>query len=68
MLDLIGLGKDYDGKSAVQDLHLHLCEGEIYGLLGPNGAGKSTTILMALGLLQPTRGEVRLFEIGRAHV
>jgi ABC-type multidrug transport system ATPase subunit len=34
--------------------------GELYGFLGPNGAGKTTTIRMALGLIFPTDGEVRV--------
>ncbi len=34
--------------------------GELYGFLGPNGAGKTTTIRMALGLIFPTGGEVRV--------
>lgn len=34
--------------------------GELFGFLGPNGAGKTTTIRVALGLIFPTRGEVRV--------
>lgn len=61
MLVTKGLGKDYGGKPVVNNLAICIEEGEIYGFLGPNGAGKTTTILMILGLLKPTRGEVRLF-------
>ena len=43
---------------AVNDLSLHLYEGEIYGLLGPNGAGKTTTLRMLSSLIAPTSGKV----------
>ena len=46
---------------ALQDLNLEIAPGEIYGLLGPNGSGKSTTLKIILGLIQPTRGGVRVF-------
>lgn len=36
-------------------------EGEIVGFLGPNGAGKTTTIQMLLGLLEPTKGTIKIF-------
>lgn len=45
----------------VMDLSLAIREGEIFGLLGLNGAGKTTALKLLLGLLFPTRGEVRLF-------
>lgn len=45
----------------VEDLDLVVAEGEVLGLLGLNGSGKTTTMKLALGLLFPTRGEVRLF-------
>lgn len=61
MIETKGLTKEYDGKPVVNDLNIHVREGEIYGFLGPNGAGKSTTIFMILGLIPPTKGEVRLF-------
>jgi ABC-2 type transport system ATP-binding protein len=46
---------------ALQHLNLDIAPGEIYGLLGPNGSGKSTTLKIILGLIQPTRGTVRIF-------
>ena len=55
-----GLAKHYDGVQAVRSLDLTINDGEIFGLLGPNGSGKTTTILMLLGLTEPTAGEVRI--------
>ena len=52
------LTKVYDNEYAVDHLSLSINKGEIFGLLGPNGAGKSTTILMTLGLSEPTSGTV----------
>lgn len=57
MIKTTNLVKAYNGKNVVGDLNLTIENGEVYGLLGPNGAGKSTTILMLLGLIQPTSGE-----------
>src|SRR5690554_6732028 len=61
MIETVGLTKRYGDLTAVADLNLQVGQGEIYGFLGPNGAGKTTTIMMLLGLLAPTEGEVRLF-------
>ncbi len=55
------LTKVYKDTKAVDNLSLHIKEGEIYGLLGPNGAGKTTTILMMLGLTEPTAGYVKVY-------
>ncbi len=64
MEDLIrceGLCKEYAGTKALDGLSLSVSSGEIVGLLGPNGAGKTTAIHLFLGLLSPTRGQVRVF-------
>lgn len=61
MIRTQNLTKKYNGFKAVNNLSLEVKEGEIYGFLGPNGAGKTTTILMLLGILKPTRGEIYLF-------
>jgi ABC-2 type transport system ATP-binding protein len=54
------LTKTYGEHTAVNRLSLTINRGEIFGLLGPNGAGKSTTILMMLGLTEPTSGSVHV--------
>ncbi|MGN7723476.1 ABC transporter ATP-binding protein [Chitinophaga sp. 22620] len=60
IIETHGLTKYYGSLKAVDNLHLSIGKGEIFGLLGPNGAGKSTTILMLLGLTEPTSGEARI--------
>ena len=60
-VELIDLTKRYGAYTAVDALNLEIKKGEVFGLLGPNGAGKSTTILMMLGLAEPTSGQVSVF-------
>jgi len=50
------LSKIYGNQVAVNDLTFTIQEGEIFGFLGPNGSGKTTTLLMLLGLTEPTKG------------
>jgi len=60
IIELESLTKKYGEFAAVDHLDLSIRKGEIFGLLGPNGAGKSTTILMMLGLTEPTSGRVKV--------
>jgi ABC-2 type transport system ATP-binding protein len=60
IIELASLTKKYGTFTAVDHLDLAVRKGEIFGLLGPNGAGKSTTILMMLGLTEPTSGLARV--------
>lgn len=62
-IELDGLSKVYRGGQGVRDLRLTVEEGEVFGFIGPNGAGKSTTIRTLLGLLRPTGGGARIFEV-----
>nr|QNO53544.1 vitamin B12 import ATP-binding protein BtuD [Methanosarcinales archaeon ANME-1 ERB6] len=63
MIKTENLTKVYNGKKAVDDLNLEIAEGDIFGFLGPNGAGKSTTILMLVGLIEPTEGKCFINDI-----
>ena len=62
ILDTHNLTKKFRRVTAVEDLNLSVRRGEVFGFLGPNGAGKSTAIRMILGLVRPTKGEIRLFD------
>jgi lipopolysaccharide export system ATP-binding protein len=53
-----GLVKTYRGRRVVNDVDVHVRQGEIVGLLGPNGAGKTTSFYMIVGLIRPDRGKV----------
>jgi len=56
MIETVGLGRKFDGKTAVEDLSLKVEQGEVFGLLGPNGAGKTTTIRMLACLIKQSSG------------
>ncbi len=61
VLQINNLTKKYSNEfTAVDKLNLNLNKGEIFGLLGPNGSGKTTTLLMILGLIEPTEGEIEV--------
>ena len=60
MIEVYHVTKKYGSFKAVDDLSLTAANGRITILLGPNGAGKSTTILMMLGLTEPTSGSVKV--------
>ncbi len=56
VIETFDLTKRYPRQTAVNGLSFSVKEGEIFGFLGPNGAGKSTTLLMLLGLSEPSGG------------
>ena len=60
MLEVKNLGISFGGLRAVDNFNMTIEKGQLYGLIGPNGAGKSTTILMMLGLTEPTSGSVEI--------
>lgn len=48
-------------KEAIEDISFHMKEGQALACIGENGAGKSTLIKTMIGILTPTKGEVRVF-------
>ena len=61
-LSIENLEKSYSGRKVVKKVGLSVASGEVIGLLGPNGAGKTTTFYMAVGMVKPDRGQVKLNE------
>lgn len=55
------LTKAFGKLVAVNDLHIQVMRGDVFGFLGPNGSGKTTTIRMLLGLIRPTAGRAVIF-------
>src|SRR6187431_3461102 len=54
------LMKKYKTRTVVNDVSVHVNQGEIVGLLGPNGAGKTTSFYMIVGLIKPNEGHIFL--------
>ncbi len=52
-----------NGKKAVNDISFTLQQGEVFGFLGPNGAGKTTVVKLLNGMLSPTEGSCKVFDI-----
>ncbi|MBX5436110.1 MAG: ABC transporter ATP-binding protein [Alicyclobacillaceae bacterium] len=60
VLTLEHVSKRIGSRWIVEDVHMTVRAGEVYGFLGPNGAGKTTTIRMIVGLARPSRGVIRV--------
>ncbi len=60
ILSTVDLSKAYKGRKVVDNISLHIEQGEVVGLLGPNGAGKTTTFYIMVGLTDPDAGRVLL--------
>jgi lipopolysaccharide export system ATP-binding protein len=52
------ISKAYSGRRVVDDVSVHVEQGEVVGLLGPNGAGKTTSFYMIVGLISPDSGRI----------
>lgn len=59
-LDVSELTVDYEGRTALEGVSFRLEDGERLAVVGPNGAGKSTLFKAIAGILEPTRGSIRV--------
>jgi ABC-type branched-subunit amino acid transport system ATPase component len=66
LLELSGVSLSFGGLTVVDELDLHVEEGEIVSVIGPNGAGKTTLFNLITGIYGPDEGEI-VFE-GRSIV
>ena len=63
ILSIQGLSKQYKNTLAVNDVHMQIDRGDIYGFVGENGSGKTTVIRLITGLIFPHAGSFTLFGI-----
>jgi branched-chain amino acid transport system ATP-binding protein len=60
LLELDGVRLSFGGLRVLDDLDLHVDEGEIVSVIGPNGAGKTTLFNVITGIYGPDQGDIRL--------
>lgn len=60
ILKLNHISKEYPGVTALDDVSLDFCRGEIHALVGENGAGKSTLIKVITGAVCPAAGTIEI--------
>ena len=61
VIEINGLRKTFQDRTAVNGLNLKVPAGSIFGFLGRNGAGKTTTIKLLMGMLEPDAGTASIF-------
>ena len=59
-VDLKNVTKKWGDVTAVDQVNLHINEGEFVVLLGPSGCGKTTTMRLVAGLEDITDGEIKI--------
>jgi lipopolysaccharide export system ATP-binding protein len=60
ILEARHLKKSFKSRTVVNDISIHIKQGECVGLLGPNGAGKTTCFYMIVGLQSCDEGQIIL--------
>ncbi len=66
MLKIRNLDAGYGKLRVLKNISLHVDGGEIVTIIGANGAGKTTLLHTIIGLIRPTRGEIRFQDIACA--
>ena len=60
LLDVHDLSISFGGLHAVDNFHISIKKGQLYGLIGPNGAGKTTVFNLLTGVYKPDEGVITL--------
>jgi zinc transport system ATP-binding protein len=61
VVEMEGVTFSYDDSPALEDVSIVLRERDFVSIVGPNGGGKTTLLKLMLGLLRPSKGNVRIF-------
>jgi len=60
MIKFDALDFSYGDFPVLEDISLNLTEGSFHTIIGPNGGGKTTFLKLLMGLLEPSRGTIRI--------
>ncbi len=63
IIEVSNLERTFGENRAVNGMNFRVERGEVFGLLGPNGAGKTTTVRLLNGILPPSGGSARVFDL-----
>ena len=61
IIEVADVSFSYGNEEVLSGISLDVHQGDYLGLVGPNGAGKTTLLKIMLGILRPTKGEVKIF-------
>lgn len=71
-IELKNISAGYDNEIVIENINCNIYDGDFFGIIGPNGGGKSTLLKIILGLLNPTKGTVKIYgqipKIGRKNI
>lgn len=62
IITLKNVSVEYEGITVLHDHNFTVYNDDFIGIIGPNGGGKTTLLKVILGLIKPSKGEVRVFE------
>lgn len=62
LIKIKDLSFNYVGNNVLEDINIDIHEGDFVGIIGPNGSGKTTLLKLILKLLNPSSGEIKLFD------
>ena len=60
LLEVKNLSISFGGLKAVDNFHINIEKGQLYGPIGPNGAGKTTIFNLLTGVYKPNAGSIVL--------
>ena len=60
VVDVHGISRTFGNKKALDNVHLRVPRGSVFGIVGENGAGKTTLLRHIMGNLKPQSGTVRV--------
>lgn len=65
IIEIKHLAAGYEDKQVLHEVNLTVYQDDYLGIIGPNGGGKTTLMRLILGLMKPTKGNIRYFKDGK---